>query len=265
MAESGVGACPQVFVVDSQANYVPVPSERKSRWTRAGQKFFLLLVGLTLFGLLVQGCLIYNLYKKLEALALYESPPNFQNLSSPKASAQQGGNIMTQVGHRGSNEIPVQPLPKQVQQRPFAQLLGSSHPAGENNVVQWVHKGGETVIQNMDYNNGRLLVEKEGYYYLYSKVTVNAAMECVLIQHKVMKDTKAYDEPIQLMRSKSFQCKPWKPSSTKASGVEDIWNSFLGGIFHLLSGDEIFVTLEDIQTMRTGTADNFMGAFMIFP
>lgn len=66
MAERGVGACPQVFVVDSQANYTSVPGGKKPRWARAGQKFLLLLVGLTVLGLVVEGYLIYNLYKKTE-------------------------------------------------------------------------------------------------------------------------------------------------------------------------------------------------------
>lgn len=66
MAEGGAGTCPQVFVVDSQANYICEPSGRNSRWMNVGQKTLLSLTGLTMFGLVVQGCLIYNLYKKTE-------------------------------------------------------------------------------------------------------------------------------------------------------------------------------------------------------
>lgn len=66
MAEGGMGTCPQVFVVDSQANYVSVPGGKKSRWARAGQKSLLLLVGLALSGLVVEGCFIYRLHKRTE-------------------------------------------------------------------------------------------------------------------------------------------------------------------------------------------------------
>lgn len=62
----------------------------------------------------------------------------------------------------------------------------------------------------------------------------------------------------------SFHCRTPKPTS-RATVMEDIWNSFLAGIFHLHSGDRIFVTLENIQTIRPGQADNFMGAFMLTP
>lgn len=66
MAESGVGMSPQVFVVDSQANYDSVLGRKKPRWARVGQKLLLLLIGFTVLGLAVEGCLIYNLYKKTE-------------------------------------------------------------------------------------------------------------------------------------------------------------------------------------------------------
>ncbi|XP_073324683.1 tumor necrosis factor ligand superfamily member 14 isoform X2 [Pagrus major] len=257
MAEGGVGTCPQVFVVDSQANYDSVTGGKKPRWSRVGQKFLLLLIGLTMLGLVVEGCLIYNLYKKTESLC--------QNVSNPQTSWQKGGTILSQEQPKESNDIPsVRPYTEQDQKRPFAQLIGSKNPAGENNVVQWIHRGGEAVTYNMGYNNGRLLVNKDGYYYLYSKVTINAAENCLLIQHKVMKETQAYGKPIELMKSKSFRC-PKSSSEMTTEVGEDLWNSFLSGIFQLQSGDQIFVTLEDIQKIRPGTTENLMGAFMISP
>ncbi|KAI3352300.1 hypothetical protein L3Q82_005279 [Scortum barcoo] len=187
-----------------------------------------------------------------------------QNLSNPKTPGQEDGTFGSQVGHKELNEIlTVQPRPEDDQQRPFAQLIGSGNPEGADNVVQWVHEGGESVMKKMSYNEGKLLVEKDGHYYLYSKVTVNAADECLRIQHKVMKTTKAYGHPIELMKSNSYHCQTQKHSQAKAGG--DLWNSFLAGIFHLHSGDEVFVVLDHIQKIRPGTTENLMGAFMISP
>lgn len=122
----------------------------------------------------------------------------------------------------------------QIQKRPFAQLIGrdqsgsqglvlaltfaasadavflalcvlpagSSSPVGEDSVVQWEHKGGEASSYQMSYSKGRLQVQTEGHYYLYSKLTLNAAEECSLVQHKVMKVTKAYGQAIELLKSK---------------------------------------------------------------
>lgn len=69
-------------------------------------------------------------------------------------------------------------------------------------VLQWRQRGGECVLSNMGYNNGRLLVQKTGHYYIYTKVTANAAEECSLIMHKVLKVALVYDKPIELMKSK---------------------------------------------------------------
>ncbi|XP_029364144.1 tumor necrosis factor ligand superfamily member 14-like [Echeneis naucrates] len=242
MAEGAVGTCPQVFVVESHSNGAFLPSQKKQRWEGVGQKIFRMVVGLTVLGLIVQGFLIYHLYKKTEVVTPTKQAGSQEHNSNPSAQTRM----------------------EQIQQRPFAHLMGASDPAGENNVVQWIHEGGEAITHKMNYSKGRLLVEKEGYYYLYSKVQLNTAEECNLIQHKVMKDTRAYGKYIELMKSKSLRCRASKSSSPKTSDGDDLWNSFLAGIFHLQTGDQIFVTLESIQKMRPGLTDNFMGAFMIF-
>lgn len=77
--------------------------------------------------------------------------------------------------------------------------------------MQWEFKSGEASLQQMGYSKGRLLVQLEGHYYLYSKLTLNAAAECSLLQHKVMKVTKAYDKAIELMKSKRLAPVPHLP------------------------------------------------------
>ncbi|XP_060942864.1 tumor necrosis factor ligand superfamily member 14-like [Limanda limanda] len=266
MAEGDVGTCPHVFMVDAHSNCVSVPGKKKPMWAMAGQKLLLLLVGLTMLGLVVQGFFLYTLYKKTEVLSQDRSRPYYLNQSNAQTSGQQGGPMIGQMGSKELNELHIQrPHPEQVQQRPFAHLMGSNTPAKDDNVVQWIHEGGEALTHQMGYDKGRLLVEREGYYYLYSKVQLNAVSECSLIQHKVMRDVSFYSRPIALMRSKSLRCRTSKLVSEKALEGEDLWNSFLAGIFHLERGDKVFVTLESIQKYRPGPADNFMGAFMILP
>ncbi|XP_003972137.1 tumor necrosis factor ligand superfamily member 14-like [Takifugu rubripes] len=259
MSDSAVGPFPQVFVVDSQASCVSVPTPKKARCSGMGQKILFMLMGIAMLGLALQACLIFHLYNKVEAFSHCASHPLCQNVSRPSAPGQQG-DALSRVGAK------VEPRVEQIQNRPFAQLIGSSNPVGEDNVVQWEHKGGETYTNHMGYSKGQLLVQMEGHYYLYSKVTLNAAEECSLVQHKVMKVTKAYGQAIELMKSKSSRC-TWdaKFSTPKSSPGEDLRNSFLAGIFHLQTGDKIYVTLEDIQKIHRGTTDNIMGAFMIAP
>ncbi|KAF7643648.1 hypothetical protein LDENG_00235780 [Lucifuga dentata] len=271
MAEGGAGTCPQVFVVDSQASYIPLPSGKSPRWAGVGQRLLLLLVGLAVFGLIVEGFFLYKLYNKTEALSLCLSFSVCQNLTSTKTSAPLGGTVMSHLGAEEMNETPRFPTGRahlaEIQRKPSAHLLGSSIPVGEDKIVQWTNNVGDAFTFRMDYNNGHLLVQQKGYYYLYSKVHLNAAEECSPIKHKVMKATMAYEKSMELMKSISFHCHTPKSSSTKdqkdSDEEEDLWNSFLGGVFYLQSSDKIFVTLEDGRKMRPGPADNFMGAFMI--
>ncbi|XP_061588037.1 tumor necrosis factor ligand superfamily member 14-like [Cololabis saira] len=261
MSEGGVGTCPQVFVVDSQASFIQMPSETKPRWARDGQKFLLLLVGMSLLGLIIEGCFIYNLYKKTEEFSSCRSHHLCHNLSNPATSMQQDGTAMGRAGSAESNEIPL--LQSTTKDRPFAHLLGANQPIDEGNVMQWVEEG-EAVIQNMTHEKGRLMVLQTGYYYLYSKVQLNAE-ECTIIQHKVMKDTSAYGKPLELLKSKRYRCWTPKPSNGKAVNKEEVWSSFLAGIFHLQKGDKIFVTFDKPLYLRQGPTENFMGAFMISP
>ncbi|XP_075903893.1 tumor necrosis factor ligand superfamily member 14 [Nelusetta ayraudi] len=248
-AEGGAGGLPHVFVVDRQASYVAMPDGKRAKWAAASHTCLLLLVGVALLGLVVEACFIYNLYKQIE------------NLSGPKASQQQGEAQTSPVKFTESNEIPtVLPQPDKFQ-RPFAQLIGPTPSAERNPVVQWIHEGGDAVLNGMGYHNGSLLVESDGHYYLYSKLTFSEE-ECVLIQHRVMKVTQAYGHNIELMKSKSHRCAT--NQRERRQGGQDLWNSFLAGIFYLHAGDRIFVPLDDISKMRMGTSDR-IGAFMISP
>lgn len=262
MAEAYVASQPQVFVVDSQASYVPVPVGRKRMWERAVQKLNLVLLGLVVFGLVIQGYLIHNLYKKTEAMSLYMSHPVYQNLSDPRASGLKGGIILSQVGPKDSFDAStLKPQIQQIQQKPFANLMGSSQTLDQDNVVQWLNNSGETVTRNMSHSNGRLLVEEEGYYYIYSKMTLEVK-DCSFFQHQVLKDTKAYGKPIRLMNSKRH-CGIHMFAEESSLVLEELWNSFLAGIFHLQKGDKIYVKLESRERRHPAPADNMMGAFLI--
>lgn len=85
---------------------------------------------------------------------------------------------------------------------PSILTVGSSSPDWENNEVQWKLEHDGTTLNHMGLSKGRLVVQMKGHYYLYSKLTLNAAEECSLVQHTVMKVTKAYDQPLELLKSK---------------------------------------------------------------
>ncbi|XP_041838167.1 tumor necrosis factor ligand superfamily member 14 [Melanotaenia boesemani] len=260
MSQGGADTCPQVFVVDSQVSHIAIPSVRKSRWAKDGWKFILLLVGFSMLGMITEGVLIYNLYKKTEVFNLCGTHPLCHNLSNASPLGKnEDGTISKQVGSKEHNWIPS--LQTQTRRRPFAHLFGSIHVSGKDNVVLW-ENAGESVIQNMTHDKGLLIVQQPGYYYLYSKLQLEFVRNCSLTEHKVMRNTSAYGKPMELMKSKNNHC-----GNTNGPSKErkDLLSSFLAGIFELQQGDRIFVTLDKIQSMRLGRNENFIGAFMISP
>eukprot|EP00063_Salmo_salar_P010903 XP_013985738.1 PREDICTED: tumor necrosis factor ligand superfamily member 10-like [Salmo salar] len=113
----------------------------------------------------------------------------------------------------------------------------------------------------MDYKDGHLVAQRKGHYYVYSKV--HFVEDCFLFKHKVMRITEGYkNKPLVLMKSNRFHCTSQDSRPNKISH-QNLLNSYLGGVFRLLAGDIIYVTVDNGTLLRLGAEDNFMGAFMI--
>ncbi|XP_038835152.1 tumor necrosis factor ligand superfamily member 14-like isoform X2 [Salvelinus namaycush] len=228
MAEGHAGHYPQVFVVDSQASYTPLPSGRHFRWGGIGRRALQLLVGLALVGIVMEACFIVHLYNRTGALI------------NAQSFIQRSGSAQGLTGSEETNEILVKPTrrtrPPEIQQKPSAHLIGSPWSVREDSVVQWESdKGLSAFTDQMDYKDGHLVVQREGHYYVYSKV--HFVEDCFLFKHK--------------------------DSRPKKISHQNLLNSYLGGVFRLLPGDIIYVTVDNGTLLRLGAEDNFMGAFMI--
>lgn len=254
MAEGHAGHHPQVFVVDSQASYTPLPSGSHLRWGGIGQRAIQLLVGLALVGIVMEACFIVHLYNRTGALM------------NAQSFIQRSGSAQGLTGSEETNEILVDPTtrtsPPEIQRKPSAHLIGSPLSVGEDSVVLWESdKGLSAFTDQMDYKDGHLVAQREGHYYVYSKV--HFVEDCILFKHKVMWITEGYkNKPLVLMKSNRFHCTS-QDSRPKKISHQNLLNSYLGGVFHLLPGDIIYVTVDNGTLLRLGAEDNFMGAFMI--
>ncbi|XP_054897638.1 tumor necrosis factor [Poeciliopsis prolifica] len=252
MSENGLAPTPQVFVVDSQATYLSVPSGKKSTWARAGQKFLPLLLTLFALAIFVEGYLIYMLYQRTEAFSGCVSNNMCHNLSRSVKTEQQNGRTSSQIGAPDSNEIP----PLKPEKRPFAHLMGAQKSNGE--VVQWKSQD-HYDKSRIKYRNSRLVIDQEGHYYVYSKLVVDVSEATSPIFHKIQRKPSGYAESIELLKSKSN----WSPEKSPGDAGEDKWRSFLSGIFFLQEGDEIYVTLSKMEKLSPEANENCLGAFWL--
>ncbi|XP_034448094.1 tumor necrosis factor ligand superfamily member 14 isoform X1 [Hippoglossus hippoglossus] len=223
---------PNVYVVDSRATRPHTLPRLGQRQRRAGvaQTLLFLLVSVALCGMTIEACFIYRLYF-LEPAA------------SASFSKLTGGEDVTSTTKSPSYDI----LPS----KPVAHLTDGNDVVHGQEIMEWSMIA-EPILYDMAYKDGSLIIQKEGYYYVYSKVFFS---EGGTFYHSVDMNTQKYPgKSITLQRSRKY---PSKKSEQQS-------NSYLGGVFHLYKDDALLVRVRNTSKIqRHKSYENFFGAFMI--
>lgn len=110
-------------------------------------------------------------------------------------------------------------------------------------------------IYELKYNNGNLIIQKEGFYYVYAKLSFSADGPSFI--QTVKKTTQLYmggEIPLLSYRRHS-------PNLVQKGTMR---SSYLGGVFHLHKDDAVFVYVNNGSLVRLyNSADNFFGMFML--
>uniref|UniRef100_A0A8C5ESG1 THD domain-containing protein n=1 Tax=Gouania willdenowi TaxID=441366 RepID=A0A8C5ESG1_GOUWI len=231
MAEGGG---PPVFMVDTYgARAPPVPKrERAQRSCGVAQVLLFILVTLALCGLVVEAFFIYSLHQS-KYVSIIDS----------------------QKTHLIHQTIFIQNEKKKKSTHSFAFWVcvpGGPEAHQDQHVMGW-NVNGEPLLHEIDYENKRLVIQKEGYYFIYSKVFFT---DSDTFYHSVQKHTVRYAEhSISLLLSRNYS-----PPSNKYYRQ----NSFLGGVFYLEKHDALFVNVTNTQKVVVYQAmENVFGAFML--
>ncbi len=142
-------------------------------------------------------------------------------------------------------------------------LLLSSPLAGQkpvNGVVLW-HQNHESILHHVKHkaNEGKLIIEQEGYYSVYSKI--NFMEDNIIFSHSVHQETQLYPGNALLLLE-SFRSHP-KFQRLKTDIRYIIDNSYLSGVFHLYKGDAVFVRVKNCTLVLSNSAENYFGVFMV--
>jgi len=123
-----------------------------------------------------------------------------------------------------------------------------------NGVVLW-NKHHESILHQVKFNpaEGKLVMEKEGYYSVYSKIHFRE--DKFTCTHSVLRTTDRYGGEILLLQSSRIHPRLQKP------GLID--NSFLSGMFHLYKGDAVFVRVKNCTLVLSNAAEIYFGVFMV--
>ncbi|KAG7233496.1 hypothetical protein INR49_006955 [Caranx melampygus] len=195
------------------------------RWQRrvgATQTVLLLLVSVSLCGVVIEACFIYRLLHPQALLA---------------------GQEVTSSPEDQHHDV----LPS----KPAAHLTDGQDVVHGPQVMSWAMSS-EPLLYQMLYKDGRLLVQREGYYYIYSKVFFS---DSSMFHHSINMQTSKYTGgSVTLLQARKYSSGPSKTHS----------NSYLGGVFHLYTGDAVYVSVSNTSNIeRHGSCENIFGAFMI--
>lgn len=120
--------------------------------------------------------------------------------------------------------------------------------------MEWSLEG-TSMLYELNYSDGKLIVQKEGFYYVYSKLSYSA--DCRSFVQMVRKTTPRYmgEHPPLLT---------YRRHNSNSVHKDTLRNTYLGGVFHLFEGDAVFVEVSNGSLIRLrNTADNFFGMFML--
>lgn len=229
MAEGG---SPPVFVVDSQATR-PVLPPRVNQGRRNGgaaQTLLFLLVSLALCGMIIEACFIYRLSQSESATS--ESFAKF-------------------IAGQDATSPPPRLIYDVLPSKPVAHLTGGHGVVHGKEIMAWSMKA-EPLLHEVVYNNGSLIIQKEGYYFVYSKVFF---IDSSKFHHYVNLLTEKYAGGIITL----LQARKYSPKSDHVRS-----NSYLGGVFHLYQNDAIHVNVSSsAKIIQSKPYENVFGLFMI--
>ncbi|XP_051993158.1 tumor necrosis factor ligand superfamily member 14-like [Xyrauchen texanus] len=232
--------CPQVFVVDSQAQGPHPPRQVPVRLEVQRLSLIYLLLAVALLSIFIEAGLIYHLYNRpvVSTDSQQTASRKGEKKSIPSSSLDFNDNLPGKI-------------PKV--EKPAAFLLGISHVTGGSDRLQWRLDSFPGFLRSLSLRNNSLYFQQEGYYFIFSKIS---HMEnCSFFRHQLMHCSERYsNHPIELMQNSRYLCNSQKTQSD---------NSYLGGVFHLNKGDSVFVRVNNSSQVHISNNENYFGAFMI--
>ncbi|XP_027898307.1 tumor necrosis factor ligand superfamily member 14 isoform X2 [Xiphophorus couchianus] len=235
--KSGVGRMahdPSVFVVDTHATRPAVPPRlgKQKKQSGVAQTLLFVLVTLALLGVFFEAFFIYRLYQS-------EYGP------SGVTSKQISGNPEPDTTDPDGRLLP---------SKPVAHLTDAQDAHHDPHVMAWSVIA-EPLLYEMKYKDRHLIIQKEGYYYIYSKVYYSQGGAFC---HSVMMRTKMYaGKGISLLEAREYLSKKDKEDKSFS-------NSFLAGVFYLSQNDAIYVNVSSTkQIISHRSYENVFGAYMI--
>ncbi|XP_069051854.1 tumor necrosis factor ligand superfamily member 14-like [Lepisosteus oculatus] len=143
------------------------------------------------------------------------------------------------------------------QKKPEPYLTGFNYNVSKDGKMFWESTTGNAFTYEMNYKDGSLV---KGFYFIFSKICFSQlhyrTTDKATFKHGIYKLTQTYPADLELMSSESYHCR---------NDREEMFdNSFLGGIYYLTEGDQIFGKVNECKLIQMQySSQNFFGVFLI--
>lgn len=127
------------------------------------------------------------------------------------------------------------------------------------NILSW-SENGFPLLYEMSYRKGNLIIQQEGYYFVYSKVFF---LDDGTFHHYVMLHTQRLaGANITLLQARKYS--PHLCSVKCKDNASARSNSYLAGVFHFFQNDSVYVNVSDSShVIQHKSVENVFGAFML--
>ncbi|XP_067405799.1 CD40 ligand isoform X2 [Emydura macquarii macquarii] len=148
---------------------------------------------------------------------------------------------------------------KDDRQQPIsAHLMGFKNSTKSVSVLQWQKTGYAPTSKLISYEGGKLKVEKEGLYYIYSQVSfctkpVPGAPFTVFVYLNLPSESDRL-----LLKGQDTH------SSSSSRVYCALQSTHLGGVFELRQGDVVFVNVTDSTQVNYDHGNTYFGMFKLY-
>ncbi|XP_045201283.2 tumor necrosis factor ligand superfamily member 10-like [Mercenaria mercenaria] len=155
---------------------------------------------------------------------------------------------------------------------PAAHLMGSTYDRMEYPgmqlfpIVHWISQEAFAFTRKVQYRFGRIVISEEGLYYVYSQLSFlevfdnprNIETGSLPLSHYIYRYNFIYPRGGEESMIQSSITKCW--GQNQAFGE---YTSYLGAVFHLRQGDELFVKVSNLTLIVREPKLNYFGLFKV--
>lgn len=167
------------------------------------------------------------------------------------------------------------------EQKPAAHLMGynmrqdvNQAPGRQFPIGMWIHEEDLAFINHVTYRHGRIVVPDDGIYYVYSQVAFLEVITGSSSSNGGGSSTYGTDSPslshylyrYNIIYPNGGEEKLVQNSITKCWGSNRSfgeYTSYLGAVFHLRQGDEVFVKVSNLTMLARNPKSNYFGLFKV--